>query len=57
MGIVLALGGWAIAVGGLFATQSNLGRGIAACIGIAVILVGVLGLINGYYLKHAIWKQ
>ena len=55
LGIVLA--GWALAVGGLFFTASNMGRAIIACAGIAVSLFGSLGVLNGYYLARANWKR
>ena len=57
VGIACTLGGWAIAVTGLFLTSSNIGRALIACIGIAVSLFGSLGVLNGYYLERAIWKK
>ena len=57
LGIAFALGGFALAVGGLFITGHNFGRAIFACLGIAVSLVGSLGIINRYHLSKAIWKQ
>ena len=57
MGIVCLLGGWAVAVGGLFVTPSTAGRTIIACLGIALSLFGSLGILNGYYLERAIWKK
>ncbi len=57
MGIACLLGGWAVAVGGLFVTPSTAGRMIIACIGIALSLFGSLGILNGYYLERAIWKK
>lgn len=56
-GLGLVLGGWLLAVGGLFITSSNMGRAIIACIGIAVSLAGNLGVLNKYYLDRAIWKK
>ena len=55
LGIVLA--GWALAVGGLFLSSSNMGRALIACAGIAVSLYGSLGVLNGYYLARANWKR
>ena len=55
LGIILA--GWALAVGGLFITPSNMGRAIIACAGIAISLFGNLGVLNGYYLARANWKR
>ena len=57
LGVILALGGWALAVGGLFWSQTNMGRGLFAVAGIVVTLLGVFKAINGYYVKNAIWKQ
>ena len=57
LGVVCALGGWALAVGGLFITTATIGRIIIACAGIALTLYGSLGILNGYYLERAIWKK
>ena len=57
LGILFAIGGWLIAVAGLFMTDSNTGRAIFACLGILISLVGSLGIINKYYLARAIWKN
>lgn len=56
-GLALILGGWLLAVSGLFITSSNKGRAIIACLGIALSLVGNLGVLNRYYLARAIWKK
>jgi hypothetical protein len=57
LGIVFALGGWAIAVSGLFLTTDNTIRIFIALAGIAVSVFGILGVINRYYLARAIWKK
>lgn len=57
IGLALVVGGWALAVGGLFITPSNAGRALIACAGIAVTLTGSLGVLNRYYLTRANWKQ
>ena len=57
IGIACLLGGWLIAVGGLFVTSSVGGRALLACAGIALSLYGSLGVLNGYYLERAIWKK
>ena len=57
IGVLCALGGWAVAVGGLLITASTTGRLIFACLGIAISLYGILGVLNGYYLERAIWKK
>jgi len=45
LGIAVALGGWFITVAGLHITTSLVGRLIFALVGIAVSLVGVLGVL------------
>ena len=57
IGLACALGGWAIAVAGLFITSTNSGRLLFALGGILVSLIGILGILNRYYLARAIWKQ
>jgi hypothetical protein len=56
MGIVLVIAGWLIPVISLAETQSNTVRLVMAMIGIAITLVGILGVLNRAHLKHAIWK-
>ncbi len=57
LGVLCTLGGWAVAVAGLFITPSNFGRALIACVGIAISLTGSLGVLNGYFLERAIWKK
>ncbi len=57
VGVAVVVGGWLIAVGGLLVTSSTLGRAVLACVGIGVSLVGILRVLNGYYLARAIWKK
>ena len=57
MGLLCAIGGWLVAVGGLLITSSTMVRGVLACLGIALSLYGSLGVLNGYYLERAIWKK
>ena len=57
LGLLFVVGGWLISVGGLFVTQTNAGRGAIACVGIVIALIGSLKILNGYYLKRAIWKS
>ncbi len=56
-GLALIIGGWLLSVGGLLATSSNQARAVIACLGIAVSLLGSLKVLNGHYLKNAIWKR
>ena len=57
LGVLCAIGGWLVAVGGLLVTSSTMVRGVLACLGIALSLYGSLGVLNGYYLARAIWKK
>ena len=57
VGLLCVLGGWLLALSGLFITSSNGGRVLIACLGIAVSLYGSLGVSNGYYVERAIWKR
>ncbi len=56
-GLVLVVGGWVIAVAGLFITSSNFARALFASGGILVTIIGILGVLNSYYLARAIWKK
>jgi hypothetical protein len=57
VGLLLAVLGWLIPVLGLTLTASTGARLTLSVVGIAICLVGILGFVNGAYLKHAIWKQ
>jgi len=57
VGLGVVLGGWLVAVGGLFIMSSNIGRAIFACAGIAITLFGSLGVLNGAHQSYAIWKK
>ncbi len=57
LGIIMVMAGWAITVSGLFISSHNLGRAIIACVGIGVSVIGILGVLNSYYLARAIWKK
>ena len=57
VGLAIAVGGWLIAMSGLFLTSSNEVRIFIALGGIAVSLFGILGVLNQYYLARAIWKK
>ena len=56
-GLAMVLGGWALAVAGLFLSSSNLVRAVIACAGIAISVYGNLGVLNSYYLARANWKR
>jgi len=57
VGILLALVGWLIPILALSMTQSNSMRFVACLLGIAVSLVGILGVLNKAHLDTAIWKK
>ncbi len=57
LGILIIVGGWALAVSGLFMTSSNGGRAGFACAGIIISIFGILSVLNRYYLDRAIWKK
>ena len=56
-GLACIVGGWALAVAGLFITPATGGRLLIALLGIAVSLFGNLGILNRYYVERAIWKR
>ena len=56
-GVLLIIVGWLIPVLGLNFTSSNAVRLVLSLIGIAVCLVGILGVLNKAHQAHAIWKQ
>ena len=57
IGVLVILGGWALAVGGLLVTSATPARLLIACLGIGVSLFRILRILNGYYLERAIWKK
>ncbi len=57
LGVLVILGGWAVAVSGLFLTTAVGGRILIACLGIGISFYGSIGILNGYYLERAIWKK
>jgi hypothetical protein len=56
-GLALVIGGWVLAMSGLFLTTSNVARAVFAVAGISVSVFGNLGVLNKYYLDRAIWKK
>ena len=56
-GVVLAIVGWLIPVIALNYTQALGARLFLALVGIAISLVGILGVLNSAHQKTAIWKQ
>ena len=56
-GIVITLLGFLISVFSVSATSSTPGRLVIVLIGLAVILVGIIGVLNQAYMKNAIWRK
>ena len=56
-GLVVTLLGFLISVGSLRATSSVGGRMVMVLVGIAVSLVGIMGVLNRAFLSKAIWKK
>lgn len=56
-GLALSLLGFFIAFASLGVTSSTGVRLVMALVGVAVSLVGSLGVVNQAYLKDAIWKK
>jgi hypothetical protein len=56
-GIVITLLGFLISVLSLGVTSSTTGRLMVVLIGLAVSLVGIIGVINRAYMKNAIWRK
>ena len=57
VGLVVTLVGFGIAVASLGMSSSTGGRLVFVLVGIAVSLVGSLGIINQAYQKNAVWKK
>ena len=56
-GIVVTLLGFLIAVGSVGITASVGGRMVVVLVGIAVSLVGIIGVLNRAFLSKAIWRK
>jgi predicted nucleic acid-binding protein len=57
VGLFITLLGFAISFASLGLTDAVSGRLIMTLIGIAVSLVGIIGVLNAAYVKNAIWKK
>ncbi len=57
VGILVTLLGFVISVLSLTLTSSVGGRLVLVVLGLAVSLFGIIGVLNKYYLKNAIWKK
>ena len=56
-GLSLAVLGWLIPVAGLTWTSSMGVRLVLCLVGAVLCGVGILGFLNGAYLKKAVWKE
>ena len=56
IGVLLVFVGWLLPILTLSAVQSTGGRLFLSLLGIAITLVGILGVLNKLHLKSAIWK-
>ena len=56
-GIVITFLGWLIAVASLGMMSSVGGRMVMVLVGIAVSLVGIIGVVNRAFLSKAIWRK
>lgn len=56
-GIVITLLGFLISVFSLSMASSASGRLVIVLVGLAVSLVGIIGVINQAYMKNAIWRK
>jgi hypothetical protein len=56
IGILVVLAGWLLPVLGLTFTHSLAARFVLVLLGIAVVLVGIIGVLNQAHMKNAIWK-
>jgi len=56
-GLVVTLLGFLISVGSLGAMSNVGGRMVMVLVGIAVSLVGIMGVLNRAFLSKAIWKK
>jgi len=56
-GLGLTLLGFLICVASLGAASSVAGRMVMVLVGIAVSLLGIIGVLNRAYLSEAIWRK
>jgi hypothetical protein len=56
-GVVITLLGFLIAVASLGVVSSVGGRMVVVLVGIAVSLVGIIGVLNRAFLSKAIWRK
>jgi hypothetical protein len=57
IGILITLLGFLLSVLSLGMTSSVSGRMAMVLIGLAISFGGIIGVINRYYLKNALWRK
>jgi hypothetical protein len=57
VGVLITLLGFVIAILSVAVTSSVGGRMVVVLIGIAVCLIGIIGVINRAFLRNAIWRR
>jgi len=57
LGVLVTLLGFLVSVASLTFSSSVMGRLIIVLIGIAVSLIGIIGIINPAYMREAIWRK
>jgi hypothetical protein len=57
VGLLVTLLGFVISVSSLGVASGVGARMMMTLLGIAISLFGILGILNPYYLKNAIWKR
>ena len=56
VGVLVTVGGWVVVLLGLHVASAVSGRLILALVGLAICLVGVVGILPAACNKNAIWK-
>ena len=56
-GVVITFLGFLISVMSLSMTSSVGGRMVMVLVGLAVSLIGIIGVINRAFLKNAVWRK
>ena len=57
MGVLITALGFLIAIMSVAVTSSVEGRMVVVLIGIAMSLIGIIGVINRAYMKNANWRR
>jgi hypothetical protein len=56
-GVLITLLGFIVAVLSVAMTSSVAGRMVVVLIGIAICLIGIIGVLNSAFLKNANWRR